>query len=72
MKTRIRPSLISILLLLTYGLGDWTGSHRTPRGSRIIIERDVTDISPLLAPSEGQSFCDDYFTKKNAIPDRVR
>jgi hypothetical protein len=53
-----------VLLLSAYGLGYWTGSLRAPRGPKIIVARDQSDISPLLSGESVPCFFDPYFTAK--------
>ena len=73
MKKQTRSILIWVLLLLTtYGFGYWTGSFRAPRGPRIIVARDQSDISPRFGGGSVQSFYDPYFTPRNSMPDKVR
>ena len=60
--------LVGLLLLLTYGLGYWTGFSHAQKGRRVIVAVDVTDSQQ----SSGKAEYDPYFTKQNPIPDRVK
>ena len=60
--------LVVLLLLLTYGLGYWTGFSHAPKGLRAIVAMDMADSQQ----SSGKAEYDPYFTKQNPIPDTVK
>lgn len=69
MKKRIVLGLIAVLVLvLTYGLGYWSGFSRARRGVRVMVARDTSDSQQ----SSGKAEYEPYFTKQNPIPGRVK
>ena len=69
MKRTISLSTFAVIvLLLTYGLGYWSGPSHAQRGLRVIMARDTGD-SPQ---SRGKADYEPYFTRQNAIPDKVK
>ena len=69
MKKKIVSSLIAVLLLmLTYGLGYWSGFSQARKDVRVMIVSDANDSQQLSGKSEYEP----YFTKQNSIPDRVK
>ena len=69
MKKRIVLSLIALLVLvLTYGLGYWSGLSHARKGVRVMVARDTSDSQQ----ASGKAEYEPYFTKQNPIPDRVK
>ena len=69
MKKRIVLSVIAVLVLvLTYGLGYWSGLSHARKGVRVMVARDTSDNKRSLGKAEYEP----YFTKQNPIPDRVK
>ena len=69
MKKRIVLSLIAVLVLvLSYGLGYWSGFSHARKGVRVTVARDTSDSQQ----SSGKAEYEPYFTKQNPIPDRVK
>jgi len=69
MKKKLVLSLIAVLLLLlTFGLGYWSGFPQARKGVRVIVARDTSDSRQSSGKAEYQP----YFTKQNPIPDRVK
>ena len=69
MKKKIALSVVlMLLLLLTYGLGYWTGFSRAQSRPRLIVGRDTADNQQSSLKSEYEP----YFTQQNRIPDKVK
>jgi hypothetical protein len=69
MKKKIVLSLIGVLMLvLSYGLGYWSGFSHARKGVRVMVARDTSDSQQ----SSGKAEYEPYFTKQNPIPDRVK
>ena len=69
MTQKIALSVVVVmLLLLTYGLGYWTGYSRAQKARRVIVAMDTTDSQQRSGKAEYEP----YFTKQNAIPDKVK
>ena len=70
MRKRIAYALIiALLLLLSFGAGYWSGFSHARSGTRIIVQRDSSDIPGVTT---AKTEYEPYFTKQNPIPDRVR
>ena len=68
-KKKIELSvLLMLLLLLTFGLGYWAGISRARKVASVIVAIDTADSKQ----SSGKSGYDPYYSKQNAIPDRVK
>jgi hypothetical protein len=69
MKKKMVVRLVAVpLLLLTYGLGYWSGFSHAQKGVRVTFALDTRD-----APSSsGKPGFDPYFAGKNTIPDKVK
>lgn len=68
MKKIALSVLVVLMLLLTFGLGYWTGFSHARKAPRVIVAMDTADGQS----SSGQAEYDPYFTKQNQIPDRVK
>ena len=69
MKKRIVLSVIAVLVLvLTYGLGYWSGLSHVRKGVPVMVARDTSDSQR----SSGKAEHEPYFTKQNPISDRVK
>ena len=60
--------LVVLMLLLTFGLGYWTGFSHTQNASRVIVAMDTADSQQ----SSGKVEYEPYFTKQNQIPSTVK
>ncbi len=60
--------LVVVVVLLTYGLGYWTGFSHAQKGPRVIVAMDTADSQQ---PS-GKAEYEPYFTEHNPIPDKVK
>jgi flagellar basal body-associated protein FliL len=69
MKKKIVLSLIAVLVLvLTYGLGYWSGFSHARKAVRAMVARDTSDSQQ----SSGKAEYEPYFTKQNPIAGRVK
>jgi hypothetical protein len=69
MKRKMVLSLIALLLLLlSYGFGYWNGFSHAQRGVCVVVARDASDSQQ----SSGKQGYEPYFSKQNAISDKVR
>jgi hypothetical protein len=59
--------MAAFLLLLSYGLGYWSGFSHARKGVRTVVARDTSDS----LQSSGKSVYEPYFTRQNPIPDKV-
>ena len=68
-KKRIAVSvLVVLMLLLTFGLGYWTGLSHAQKAPRVIVAMDTADSQQ----SSGKAEYEPYFTKQNQVPGTVK
>jgi hypothetical protein len=60
--------VVMLMLLLGYGLGYWTGFSHARKGPRVIVAIDTADSQRSTGKAEYEQFS----TKQNPIPNRVK